>query len=294
MEISFLIVTKNRPKELQFTLKKMQSIFDAETQEVLVFIDGCVETEQLQSQFSWVKWYVYNESISASPARNFLYQQAKGEIFIGLDDDAHLISENPIETIKSYFEVNPNLGILAFLELKGLYENPKKELTFIKKEEFFTTEFIGCGFAIRKKVYDETNGFPIWMDIYGEESCLSLEVLDLDYDIFYTNQVAVNHRVDIKKRKLQGKNYFRFQKQLQNSFRMYMVYYQNPIKKILKLLFHNFRKYALSDWTYFKLYCMAVGNMFVSFFSVFSFLKIPAPTFDYSANEGLTVHVLNF
>ena len=264
MEISFLIVTKNRPEELQFTLKQLESIFDKTKHEILVFIDGCVETEKLQSQFAWVKWYVSSESISASPARNFLYSKAVGEIFVGLDDDAHLISENPIQTIKKYFEANPKLGVLAFLEIKGIFENPKDKILSIEKEEFLTTEFIGCGFAIRKKVYDQTNGFPQWIDIYGEETCLSIEVLNLDYDILYTNKLAVNHRVDIEKRKLQGKNYFRFQKQLQNSFRIYMVYYRNPFKNIVKLLFHNFKKYALSDRTYFKLYCKATGNMIIS------------------------------
>lgn len=264
MEISFLIVTKNRPEELQFMLKQLQNIFDAENHEVLVFIDGCMETEQLQSQFPWVKWYVSNKSISASPARNFLYSKAIGEIFIGFDDDAHLISENPIDTIKNYFDANPNLGILAFLELKGLYENPQKKLLSIEKEEFLTTEFIGCGFAVSKKVYDQTNGFPTWIDIYGEETCLSIEVMNLNYDILFTNQVAVNHRIDVEKRNRQGKNYFRFQKQLQNSFRIFMVYYRYPIKKIMKLLFHNFRKYAISDKTYFKLYCKAFLNMIIN------------------------------
>lgn len=264
MEISFLIVTKNRPEELQFTLKKLQAVFDATNHEVLVYIDACTATEKIQIQFPWVKWYVGNKSISASPARNFLYSRAVGEICIGLDDDAHLISEKPLEAIKHYFNTNQNLGILAFLEIKGLFANPEEKLQAREKEEFLTTEFIGCGFAIRKKVYDQTNGFPTWIDIYGEESCLSIEVMNLEYDILYTNQVAVNHRIDVEKRKVQGKNYFRFQKQLQNSFRIYMIYYRNPFKKIIKLLLHNFKKYALSDGIYFKLYCKAMGNMMVN------------------------------
>ncbi|GGA88981.1 hypothetical protein GCM10008015_31880 [Flavobacterium palustre] len=261
MEISFLIVTKNRPDELQWSLKQLQSIFDSERHEVLVYIDGCEATESIQVQFPWVKWYVGKDSISASPARNFLYAKAVGEIFIGLDDDAHLISEKPVETIQSYFKSNENLGILAFLEIKGLFDNPKNQLTVIEKEEFLTIEFIGSGFAIRKKVYDETNGFPIWMDIYGEESCVSLEVMNLGYDILFSNQVAVNHRIDVEKRKLQGKNYFRFQRQLQNSFRLYVIYSRRPFWKIAKLLFHNFKKYALSDRRYFSLYAYALGNM---------------------------------
>ncbi len=265
MEISFLIVTKNRTEELQFTLKQLQNIFDVNNHEVLVFIDGCKETEKLQNQFGWVKWYVSDESISASPARNFLYSKAVGEIFIGLDDDSHLISENPVEIIKGYFTTNQNLGILAFLEIKGLFENLQNELLSIEKEEFLTTDFIGCGFAVRKIVYEKTNGFPVWIDIYGEEPCLAIEVMDLDYDILYTNQVAVNHRVDVKKRKIQGKNYFRFEKQLQNSFRIFIVYYRNPFSKIIRLFWHNFKKYAISDKTYFKLYCKAVGNMIWNF-----------------------------
>lgn len=261
MEISFLIVTRNRPEELQFTLKQLQGIFDAANHEVLVLIDGCKETEKVQHQYDWVKWHVFDESISASPARNFLYSKALGELFIGLDDDAHLISENPIKTIKGYFSANQNLGILAFLEIKGLFENPQNKLLSIEKEEFLTTDFIGCGFAIRKSMYEKTNGFPVWIDIYGEEPCLSIEVMDLDCDILYTNQVAVNHRIDVEKRKLQGKNYFRFEKQLQNAFRIFIVYYRNPFPKIIRLLWHNFKKYALSDKTYFKLYCKAIGNM---------------------------------
>lgn len=265
MEISFLIVTKNRPSELQFTLQQLQLLYDSAQHEVLVFIDGCKETEALQSQYDWVQWYVSPTSISASPARNFLYAKAVGTIFIGLDDDAHLISNKPIQTIQRYFNENQNLGILAFFELKGIFENPISDYNPVEKEEFLTTDFIGCGFAILKKVYNQTEGFPTWIDIYGEEPCLSIAVLDLNYDILFTNQVAVNHRVDVVKRKSEGKNYFRFQKQLQNSFRIYVVYYQSPVVKISRLLWHNFKKYAVSDLTYFKLYCKAVLNMIVSF-----------------------------
>jgi hypothetical protein len=265
MQISFLIVTKNRLTELQFTLQQLYSIFDKQQHEVLVYIDGCKETEAIQDQFNWVQFYSAEKSISASPARNFLFQKAKGEILVGLDDDAHLISKNPLSTIQTYFHQNTNLGILAFLEIKGIFEKPENKLETLEKEEFLTTDFIGCGFAIRKSVYDQTNGFPLWIDIYGEEPSLSIEVLNLDYDILFTNQVAVNHRIDIEKRKLQGKNYFRFEKQLQNSFRIFIKYYPNPIPKIIRLLFHNFKKYAVSDKIYFKLYCKAVANMIIKF-----------------------------
>jgi GT2 family glycosyltransferase len=107
-------------------------------------------------------------------------------------------------------------------------------------------------------VYDKTNGFPVWIDIYGEESCLGIEVLDLGFGIFYDNTIIVNHRVDRLKRINQGRNYFRFEKQLKNTVYYYLVYFPNPFYKIAKLLYHNFKKYGLQDKTYFKLFWKAI------------------------------------
>ncbi len=274
MEISFLIVTKNRPEALTLTLSKLERLVDLSIHEVLVFIDGCKETENLISSFPWVKWEVSPKSISASPARNQLYKKAIGKIFIGLDDDAHPISANFIDAIINAFNTDVTIGVLAFQEVKGLFNSDEEALKNAKQtESFLTNEFIGCGFAILKKVYDATNGFPVWMDIYGEESALSLEVLNLDYRIKFLPQIIVNHRVDKAKRVEQKHNYFRFEKQLQNSIRYYLVYFSNPSSKIAKLLFHNFKKYALKDSKCFQLFWKVVFSTIVNFFKILKYRK---------------------
>ena len=165
-----------------------------------------------------------------------MYNKAKGTYLIGLDDDAHIITTNYKTIIRKLFE-NPKIGILAFKEVKGIYKSDQ----------------------------DATRGFPTWIDIYGEEPCLSLEVMNIGYELWFTNQIAVNHRIDLIKRKLQGKNYFRFQKQLKNSFFTYYNYYPKPWFKISKLIFHNFKKYALSDVNYFKQFCIAIIHIVVDF-----------------------------
>jgi GT2 family glycosyltransferase len=221
--------------------------------EVLVFVDGCTNTEAIISDFSWVNWTVSKDSVSASPARNALYKKAKGALFIGLDDDAHPISENFIEAVETTFKKYPKLGVIAFQEVRGLFASDEDALQQSKKgDNYFSNDFVGCGFAINKSVYDATNGFPLWIDIYGEEPAVAIEVLDLGYNILYNYDIKVNHRVDVEKRKKQGRNYFRFERQLKNSIRLYLVYYPKPILKVAKLLFHNFKKYAISDWKYFK------------------------------------------
>lgn len=277
MQVSILIVSKNRKLELEITLGILRGLINLNIHEVLVFLDGCTdESASLMSEFTWVKWFSSEKSIGASPARNRLYKKARGIFFIGLDDDAHPLTEDFISKVEFIFNGYPNIGIIAFQEVKGVYSSNEEALKSanLNQEEYFCNEFIGCGFAIRKEVYSQTNGFPVWMDIYGEESCLAIEVLDLGYDINYDNAIIVNHRVDKNKRAGQGRNYFRFEKQLKNTIYYYVVYYPNPMLKIARLLFHNFKKYGFKDVTYFKLFW---SSIFVSFKEIYGVQKFRKP-----------------
>ena len=257
MHASILIVSKNRKEELKITLQVLEGILDLSIHEVLVFLDGCSDNSKLlQIQFDWVKWQISEKSMGASAARHQLYPKAQGQFLIGLDDDAHPLNADFIIKVSNIFKKHPKAGIIAFQEIKGIFSSDEEALrqVTLKKIEYYCNEFIGCGFAIRKEVYLATNGFPVWIDIYGEESCVSMEVLDKGFDIIYSNTIKVNHRVNVAERKLKGQNYFRFGKQLKNNTYYYLVYYPFPLGKILKLYGHNFKKYALMDSTYFKIF----------------------------------------
>ncbi|AGC77418.1 GT2 family glycosyltransferase [Nonlabens dokdonensis] len=265
MKISFLIVTRHRPEELSFTLNKLKQLIQPELHEVLVFIDYCSDTEQIVSKFQWVKWYTSGVQLGASPARNQLYQHAAGEVWIGLDDDAHPLGTNFIKRVLSRFRESENTAIIAFQEVRGSFQNDQIAMNIAREGVAFpVSEFVGCGFAIRKDVYLKTNGFPLWMDIYGEESAVSLEVVDLGYDIIYDYCIMVNHRKDVVKRTLENKNYFRFEKQLVNVVKFYMVYYKQPTYLIFRALFHNFKKYAITDFNYLGRFLKAIFTIIVS------------------------------
>jgi GT2 family glycosyltransferase len=261
MKASILIVSKNRKKDLIKTLSLIASLINKTEVEVLVFLDGCTDDSQnLQHELSWVRWFISEKSIGASAARHQIYPLANSEILIGLDDDAHPLNVNFISQIKKLFDKNSNVGILAFEEIRGVFTSDEQALKQSEnlKKEFLCSEFIGCGFAIRKSVYDTTNGFPVWIDIYGEESCLSIEVMSKGFDILYTNEIKINHRVDKEQRKLNKQNYFRFGKQLKNTTYYFLVYYPFPILNILKLYWHNFKNYALKDSMCLKIYLKTV------------------------------------
>jgi GT2 family glycosyltransferase len=257
MKASILIVSKNRKADLVKTLKILDLQINKSEVEVLVYLDGCNDNStDLQNELTWVRWFGSSKSIGASAARHQIYPIAEAEILIGLDDDAHPLDKDFVNKVETLFNKYQNVGILAFEEVKGVFMSDIEAFQESEKQkkEFISSEFIGCGFAIRKSVYNQTNGFPIWVDIYGEESCLSIEVLSSGYNVLYSNEIKINHRVDREQRKLNKQNYFRFGKQLKNSTYYFLVYYPFPLISILKLYWHNFKKYALSDWKYFKIY----------------------------------------
>jgi GT2 family glycosyltransferase len=261
MQASILIVSKNRKEELLKTLTSIGLLIDKTKVEVLVFLDGCTDnSDVLVNKLEWVRWFVSTKSIGASAARHQIYPLAEAEILIGLDDDAHPLNKDFVKLTEFLFQENSNVGILAFEEIKGVFvsDNDAIEHSEKVKKQFLCSEFIGCGFAIRKSVYMAINGFPMWIDIYGEESCVSIEVLAKNYDILYTNQIKINHRVNREQRKLNNQNYFRFGKQLKNSTYYFLVYYPFPVLNVLKLYLHNFKKYALTDWKYFKIYLKTI------------------------------------
>ena len=93
---------------------------------------------------------------------------------------------------------------------------------------------------------------------------ISIEVLAKGFDILYSNQIKVNHRVNNEERKLRKQNYFRFGKQLKNSTYYFLVYYPYPFLAILKLYWHNFKKYTLTDWEYCKIFFKTIFIVFVN------------------------------
>ncbi|TYA71421.1 glycosyltransferase family 2 protein [Seonamhaeicola marinus] len=289
IEASILIVSKDRKLELDKTISILETLINKEKNELLVFLDGCTDNSiDLKEKYPWVLWQLSSENVGASRARNELYKLASGELLIGLDDDAHPLQQNFIEKVKDVFKRNGKVGVIAFKEIRGVFKSDIDALKEdIEHQEYLCSEFVGCGFAIRKNVYDSTKGFPVWMDIYGEETCVSLEVINNGYDILYTSTISVNHRVDRDIRKKQGNNYFRFGRQLRNSGFYFLVYYRYPLKSILKLFARNFIKYAVVDYNFFKTYIATVSVFFIRFPRVLLYHRQPVTNNTLSKKRAL-------
>lgn len=277
MEISICIVSKNRKSALQYSLNTIAGLIDKQKHEILVFLDGCEDdSKTLLDEYPNFQWYESSRSVGASPARRVLFAAAKGKYIIGFDDDAHPLQTDFIDKTKHIFAENPQVGVLTFEEIKGIYPDDQAALEHhVSNQKYLCNSFIGCGFAIRREVYRQTAGFPEWMDIYGEEGCLSIQTLALGYDILYTSEISVNHRVDKQQRKDEGGNLFRFERQLCNMALYFLVFYPAhslPLKWA-KLLWHNFKKYAIKNPQYFASYLKGLARFTLKFSTVLSFRK---------------------
>ncbi|MCC4214651.1 glycosyltransferase family 2 protein [Leeuwenhoekiella parthenopeia] len=261
MEASICIVSRNRKSELEKNLRILYSCVQDIACEILVFLDGCTDSSKdLISLFPNCYWEVSEKSIGPSRARNRLFQKAQGILIFGFDDDAHPLQPDFVSKAKRMFAAYDRLGIITFEEIKGVFDSDTQALQHHQElTDFYCSEFVGCGFVIRKDVYSKTAGFPVWMDIYGEESSLSLQVIDAGYDILYTSAISVNHRVNKTQRGRSGYNLMRFQKQLTNTSLLYSVHYPLSMvpKRVLRLYIHNFRKYSLKNVYFFSAFIKA-------------------------------------
>lgn len=251
------IVSHNREIDLIYTIEKLREIDRFDECTLYVFMDGYFEEiDHLKEKWPTIKWFESKTNIGASKARKLVYEQISETYIIGFDDDSHSLNLNLFNIVENTFNNDHNIGVIAFSEIKGLYS--EEELTQkinqisiqVPKK---SNEFIGCGYAIRRDLYNLTNGFPSFINIYGEESFVSFEIMKLGYDILHLPELIVHHRVNRQIREKEGYNTFRYNKQLAHSIVFYYCYYPYPIMmwKILKLAYHNFKKYALRDFNYF-------------------------------------------
>ncbi|EXI61329.1 hypothetical protein MHD_10935 [Mannheimia granulomatis] len=227
--LSILIITYGREQELFETLEYINR-YSGEDVELLLLDNN--ETEQLKlkcenifASNKNITFKYFNDGINYGVAkgRNYLIEKAQGDILVTLDDDIECTDITLLlNRVKDYFEQYPNVGALAF-NIKNFYtrealrhEIPhgRKDLDF--NSNFETYYFIGAGHAIRKSVYEAAGLYPLDLGLYGgEERDLSFRILEAGFDILYTSDIVIYHKVSPNGRMpRKEEDYYRFRNQL--------------------------------------------------------------------------------
>lgn len=240
---TILITTKNRKVDLAFTLLKIKDLLGRNNVQCCICDDGSSDgtANFIRDNYPKIQLIQNIESKGLIYSRNRLLNLVSTDYAISLDDDAHFVTENPLEFIRNHFEMKSSCGVIAFRIFWGLKE-PK---TLASTEETERVQgFVGCGHVWRMNAWRNIPNYPAWFVFYGEEDFAGYQLLKKNWEIHYLPKVLVHHRVDVKARRNNADYTIRLRRSLRSGWYLFFLFY--PLKTIP-------RKIAYSIWIQLKL-----------------------------------------
>lgn len=263
---SILITTKNRIKDLAFTLRKIQNLLDREDVICMICDDGSTDETYLflQENYPEIQLIKNDKSKGLIYSRNRLLNLVTTEYAISIDDDLHFITQNPLKIIEETFSQNSKVGILGFRIFWSLDE---PETTISKDVSHRMKSFVGCGHVWRMSAWKDIPNYPEWFVFYGEENFASYQLFKKKWEIHYLPEVLVNHRVDVIARKNNADYSIRLQRSLQSGWYLYFLFY--PISVIPRKLAYSIwiqlkLKVFKGDFKALKALLLAIMNLFIN------------------------------
>ena len=267
IKFSILITTKNRLPDLEYTLQRIKHLIEREDVFCVICDDGSQDgtSDYIREHYPSTILHTNEQSRGYLYCRNKMLNETKADYAISLDDDAHFISAEPLESIATYFDENPNVGLLGF-RVFWSKENPER--TFSNELPLRMKSFVGCGHVWNMKAWRTIPNYPEWFVFYGEEDFASYQLFKKNWEIHYLPEVLVHHRVDIKARKTQADYSLRLRRSLRSGWYLYFLFY--PLKSIPRKmgysLWMQFKlKVFKGDWRVFSAILLALMDLFFSF-----------------------------
>jgi glycosyltransferase involved in cell wall biosynthesis len=242
-KFSILITTKNRLEDLVYSLEKMQHLIYRTDVECVICDDGSSDGTSNYITQNYPKITLHTNPLSKGYlyCRNKMLNETKADFAISLDDDAHFVTNQPLEAITNFFEQNPKVGLLGF---RVFWSKQNPESVFSNDLSSRMKSFVGCAHAWRISAWRAIPNYPEWFVFYGEEEFASYQLFKKNWEIHYLPEVLVHHRVDVIARKKHADYSLRLRRSLCSGWNLYFLFL--PLRLIP-------RKMAYSIWMQLKL-----------------------------------------
>lgn len=237
MNFAIHISTKNRIEDLKITLQNIQPLLENPKVACVVFDDGSTDgTSQ------WVNEHFPQIEVLRNPTskgylycRNQMLQASTADVAISLDDDAHFLTSNVLETIENHFTQNKTCGVIAF---RILWSKTIPATTTTTAVVEHVKSFVGCGHAWLLKAWQSVPNYPEWYEFYGEENFASLQLFKKGYTVEYLPSILVMHRVELKKRTQTNQDFeFRYRRAIRADWYNFFLFY--PLNVAVKLFLYS-------------------------------------------------------
>ncbi len=264
---SILITTKNRIQDLLFTLNSISVLLDRKDVECIICDDGSTDgtSELIKTNFPKIILLKNKTSKGLIYSRNLLLEKTTAKYAISLDDDAHFLSDNPLEEIENFFMKNSNCGVVSF-RIFWSKNNPTSIHT--KENPFRVLAFVGCGHAWKMEAWKSIPNYPDWFKFYGEEDYAAYQLFKKNIQIYYLPSVLVNHRVDLKARKFNSDYQLRQRRSFRSSWYLYFLFYPFSVipQKLLYTLWIQIKNKTLKgDFKATMGICQAIFDVVLNF-----------------------------
>jgi GT2 family glycosyltransferase len=158
-------------------------------------------------QYERIDLVCNQHNLGVPGGRNQAAWQGDGEYIVALDNDAEFIDTFQLAIAAEIMNNSPQLGAIGFRILRfgtdqddlssWSYEQPVAQWF---ARHFYTTHFVGAGHMIRRRAFDQVQGYDAALFFLQEEAELSRKLINSGYKIRYTPEVVIGHKVSAERR----------------------------------------------------------------------------------------------
>ncbi len=193
--LTVAIPTFKRTEKLLISLKKILQC-NPQPNEIIIHIDNNDnQTEEIiKKKYPDIKIIKSQTRVGPGGGRNKIIGEAKNQIIASFDDDSYPIDTDYFSRLITLFEKLPNAAVIG-AEIYHVGETINLDKYTAEK----TTNFIGCGCAYRRDVFQQTTGYVNLPLAYGmEEVDLALRLINMKWEIVNSPWLRVFHNTKLE------------------------------------------------------------------------------------------------
>jgi GT2 family glycosyltransferase len=196
IKLSIVFLNYNRLQETRYTLAQLSHLVENRHNIEIIAIDNGSSDgtgDFLQSHSPQVKVILLATNTGIA-GYNEGFKQARGEYLMILDDDSHPVDSITLDRIIQCLDTRAEVGIVA-CRIESIKRVPVYTWHLPKNDEpGYATAFVGCGFAIRRQLFEQIGWYPSEFFLYQNEIEVAIRVMQRQYKIFYDPCCRVIHR----------------------------------------------------------------------------------------------------
>jgi GT2 family glycosyltransferase len=272
-EITLQITTHNRSEDLKFSLEKNKSLINDVRVHTLICVDGRDDDSYsfIANTYPNIQIIQNLKCLGYIANRNRMMTLTHTPYAISLDDDAHFLGNNSVDSILNYFNDNPICAVIAFRIYWG-----QEDISFMQCNESPSRVrgFVGCGHAWRISHWKQIKPYPEWFIFYGEEEFAGYKLFKKQLEVHYNPKIFIHHRVNINSRKKDNDYLTRNRRSISSGW--YLCFMFVPFKHIPKYWIYSFysqirRKLMKGDIAIIWILMKAILDIILNFPKIISF-----------------------